>query len=168
MSSKMGKIIFGVIWLLFCVAAFFTVSDFNSNSSYDYVFYVVIGLFTIIGIGIIIYGLKDPGEEEHEEPVESDIKEKIKEKYPIANKVETAALTIIGVRFLIAGAIAGFAALFEILLFIFKLSDNRKMGDMMFDIVGMVMFSFASIVFIIGGIKKIKLSKNNKNDDNNM
>lgn len=166
MNSKIYKIIFGVIWLLFCVAAFFMIKD-SGDTYYNYIFYAVIGLFTLIGVAIIIYALKSPKEEEIEE-IGNDKLEELKEKHPIVNKVENAVLFVKGVRFIIAGVVAGLVALVEILFFILGLSSDKKIGEKLFDIVGIVMFSFGSFVFLYGGIKNIKLSKNNKNNYDNM
>ena len=165
MNSKIYKIIFVIIWFLFCLAAFFTISD--SDSPYNYIFYIAIGMFVLVGVVFLVYALKNPKEEEVE-GFGNDKLEELKEKHSVVNKVENAVLFVKGLRFIVAGTISGLVALVEILFFILGLSSDKKIGEMLFDIIGILMFSFGCVVFLYGGIKNIKLSKNNKNNDNNM
>ena len=165
MNSKFYKIFFGIIWLLFCVAAFFIIND-STNKSFNYIFYMVIGLFALIGIGIIISGIKSSKEEVVEE-VGNDKLEELKKEYPIISKVENTVLFARGIKYIIAGVIAGLAALIMAIFRISGLSLGKKTGEILFDIVGITMFAFASVVFLSAGIKNIKLSKNNKNNGNN-
>lgn len=166
MNKKIYIIIFGIIWVLFSIAAFLTISD--SNSQYNYIFYVAIGMILLVGIIFVVSFLKKNPNEEHEETIDDKIMKEIEKKHPIINKIENTAIYVKGIRFIVAGSIAGFAALIKIVFLLLSLNANTKLSEILFDVVGIVMFAFASFVFLFGGIKNIKKSKNNKNDYDNM
>ena len=166
MNSRNFKIMFGIIWLIGCLAFFLTIREFNTD--YNYVFYAVIGFFALIGIVIIVSSIKSSNKiDENYEPTDDEIRTELENSNPIANKIGNATVYALGIRYLIAGSIAGIVALFEILFFLLGLGD-KKLSEMLFDLVGLLMFSCGSIIFIWAGVKKIKLGKKIKNISDNM